>query len=83
MGSNKESEFLKIAKTTLWRWLEFLEKEGQLELKKTTKYTIITIPKWEEYQEERNSNGTQTGTQVGTNKNEKNEKNREIGRAHV
>lgn len=74
MGSNKESEFLNIAKTTLWRWLEFFEKEGMVELKKTTKYTIVTLPNWGDYQEERNSNGTQTSTQVGTNKNDKKEK---------
>lgn len=73
MGSNKESEFLRIAKTTLWRWLEFLEGEGMLELKKTTKYTIVTIPKWEEYQGERNSNGKQTLPQVGTNNKNNNE----------
>lgn len=75
MGSKKESETLKLAKTTLWYWLDFLEKEGQLELKKTTKYTVITIPKWEEYQHDLDSNGTQIGTQMGTNKNEKNVKN--------
>lgn len=74
MGSKKESEFLGIAKSTLWFWLDFLEKEKQLELKKTTKYTIITIPNWKIYQEvelKSDSNEDADGTQIGTNKNVK------------
>lgn len=71
MGSNKESEFLGIAKSTLWFWLEFLAKEGQIELKKTNKYTIITIPKWDLYQQlelKSETNQYTDGTQIGTNK---------------
>ena len=46
MGSIKSSEKLQLAKSTLWYWLEFLEKEGQVEIKKTNKYSVITIKNW-------------------------------------
>lgn len=73
MGSNKESAALKIAKTTFWRWLEFFESEQMLELKKTTKYTVVTIPNWELHQGVELKRDA-SGPEVGTNKNDKKEK---------
>lgn len=75
MGSTTAKEQLSLAKATIWYWLNFLEKEGQVRLEKTTKYTIVTIPKWEEYQHELDTNETQSERKVGTNKNDKNDKN--------
>ena|SRR3990167_5855035 len=77
-GSNHSSEELKLAKSTIWYWLEFLEREGQVELKKTNKYTIITMKNWDKYQEVGNKSETNeetNGKQIGTNKNVKNVKN--------
>ena len=78
MGSKKESEILKIAKSTLWFWLEYLAKEGQLELKKTNKYTIIKVKNWKKYQLlelKSDSNEDADGTQIGTDNNVKKDKN--------
>lgn len=78
MGSLKESEFLQIAKSTLWFWLEFLEREGQVELKKTSKYTLVKVKNWEKYQGvvlKSDSNEDADGNQMGTDKNDKKEKN--------
>lgn len=79
MGSKKESEILKIAKSTLWFWLEYLAREGQLELKKTTKYTVIKVKNWKKYQLlelKSDSNEDADGTQIGTNNNVKKVKNK-------
>ena len=63
---------------TLWRWLKKFEKEEMLSIKSTTKYSVITIKNWNEYQANDNqvSSGRQTTVkQVSTIKNEKNDKN--------
>jgi uncharacterized phage protein (TIGR02220 family) len=41
----------RVNDTTLWRWLKFLESEGYLNIKSTTKYTVISIKNWNQYQE--------------------------------
>lgn len=69
-GRDKLSEITGIPHTTIDRILEYLENEGQIGQQKTTKYRLITILNWKDYQE-RASNGHQTGT----NKNEKKDKN--------
>lgn len=74
MGLINAKEELALAKSTISYWLDFLEKEGQVELKKTNKYTIITIQKWKDYQVvglKSDSNEDTDGTQIGTNKNDK------------
>lgn len=73
MGSLKASEQLDLAKSTIWYWLDFLESEGQVGIKKTNKYSIITIKNWDKYQEVGNkseSNEDTDGKQIGTNKND-------------
>jgi hypothetical protein len=78
MGLIKASEEMDLAKTTIRYWLEFLQREGQVELKKTTKYTIVKVKNWTKYQEvehKKNSNDTTNGTQKETNNNVKKEKN--------
>lgn len=79
MGSHKESEMLKIARATFWWWLEFLAKEGMIELKKTNKYTVITITNWKNYQSDLDSNKTQISTQTEPDKNVKNVKEEPTG----
>lgn len=63
---------------TLWRWLKKFEKEEMLSIKSTTKYSVITIKNWNEYQA--NDNQVSSGRQatvkpVSTIKNDKNDKN--------
>ncbi len=35
---------------TVWRWLQILEKAGNLSLETSKRYTIVTIAAWETYQ---------------------------------
>ena len=77
MGSLTAEEKLRMAKSTIWYWLNFLEKEGMIGIKKTNKYSIITIKNWDKYQDVGNkseSNEETNKNQIRTNKNEKNEK---------
>ncbi|REC31318.1 GntR family transcriptional regulator [Enterococcus pseudoavium] len=63
---------------TLWRWLKRFEKEEMLSIKSTTKYSVISINKWDEYQgsdQQVSSGRPSTVQQVSTYKNEKNDKN--------
>ncbi len=63
---------------TLWRWLKKFEKEEMLSIKSTTKYSVITIKNWNEYQANDNqvsSDRQATVKPVSTIKNEKNDKN--------
>lgn len=82
MGSLTAKEQLRMAVSTIWYWLDFLEKEKQVVIKKTNKYSIITIQNWCDYQEVENKSDTNditNRTQIGTDKNDiritKNEKN--------
>lgn len=67
-----------IKESTVERILKLLENEHQIEQQKTTKYRLITIVKWEDYQNsdsKKNSKRTTSGQQADTNKNDKNVKN--------
>lgn len=61
-----------IPKSTIERALALFETEAQIGQQKTNKYRLITILKWTTYQSERATGGQQTGT----NKNDKNDKNK-------
>lgn len=73
-GRKQLSENTGIPETTVERILSFFEKERQIGQQKTTKYRLITIYKWSEYQILDNKRTT-SGQQADTNKNEKKEKN--------
>lgn len=62
-----------IPETTVERILNLLESEQQIGQQKTTKYRLITIVNWKEYQE-RTPERTASGQPADTNKNDKNEK---------
>lgn len=67
-----------IVGRTLWRWLKRFEKEEMLSIKSTTKYSVISVNNWDEYQssDQQVSNSRPTSVQqVSTYKNEKNDKN--------
>lgn len=67
-----------IVGRTLWRWLKKFESEQMLSIKSTTKYSVITINKWDEYQssDHQLSSGRPSSVQqLSTYKNEKNDKN--------
>ena len=64
------------------RWLSMLESEQQIEQQKTSKYRLITVKKWSEYQNDEQENEQQMNNkrttdeqQTNTIKNVKNDKN--------
>lgn len=66
----------KVKDTTLWSWLKRLEQWGDIDIKSTNKYSLITVVKWSEYQEtlttesQQIDNGNTTKQQqTDTNKN--------------
>lgn len=70
--SNKQSEI------SWWRYLNNLAKWEMLNIKKTNKYSVVSIVKWDEYQESEqqvNNKCTSNEQQMNTNKNVKNGKN--------
>jgi len=76
IGGIKAEETLKIARTTIYYWLKFLQDEKMVDIKKTNKYTVITILNWEQYQGvdiKSTSNVTSDGQQMDTNNKDKKE----------
>lgn len=74
-GAKREHQ---VNSASVWRWLKQFEKEQMLNIKSTTKYSVISINNWEEYQgseQQVNIKRTTSEQQVNTNKNEKNYKN--------
>lgn len=61
-------------KSTVYRWLETLERCGCLNIKKTTKYSVVTVSNWIEYQQieqQMNNKCTSNVQQMNTNNNVK------------
>ncbi|MEX1447787.1 replication protein [Enterococcus sp. C76] len=69
---------IQVNSGSVWRWLKQFEKNGMLNIKSTTKYSVISIKNWSLYQsseQQMNIKCTTSEQQVHTNKNEKNYKN--------
>lgn len=67
-----------IVGRTLWRWLKKFENEQMLSITSTTKYSVISIKNWHDYQvsdQQVSSARPSTVQQVSTYKNDKNDKN--------
>lgn len=67
----------RVTSRTVWRWVKKFEKEQMLSIKSTTKYSVITVIKWDEYQssDKHVSSGCQAPVKhLSTNKNDKNVK---------
>lgn len=74
-GAKREHQ---VNSTSVWRWIKLFEKEGMLDIKSTTKYSVISISNWGAYQSDEqqvDNKWTSSEHQVDTNKNEKNYKN--------
>lgn len=77
-GRDALSEATGIHRSSIERILNFLEIEHQIEQQKTTKYRLITILNWKEYQEKDSNPSNKRATneqQMSTNKNVKKVKN--------
>jgi len=80
-GLSVASSDLKIPKTTIYRILERLKKEGNISVKPENKFSIITIINWDAYQDTQNQNGKQMENKRKTNGNiqeQKKLKNKDI-----
>ncbi|MDO3680679.1 conserved phage C-terminal domain-containing protein [Paenibacillus ehimensis] len=68
-----------LSESTLWRMLSRFESEQMLNIKKTTKYSVVTVVNWIQYQD-LDSNWTANEQQLNTNKNVKNVKKKDLKR---
>jgi len=73
-GRKALSKQIRVPESTIEDILKYLETQHQIRQQKTTKYRIITILKWSEYQDT-TANPTTEQQQSDTNKNDKNDKN--------
>lgn len=67
-----------IVGRTLWRWIKKFEEEQMLSIKSTTKYSVVTVKNWNEYQasdQQVSINRPSTVHQVSTINNAKNAEN--------
>ena len=68
----------RMSEQTLWRWMKMFEKEQMLNIKSTTKYSVITITNWNYHQQGEQqvfNNQTAHEQQSNTNKNVENKEN--------
>ena len=49
-GRKKASQELEMSASTVWFWMLTLESNTYIDIKRTSKYSIVTINKWKEYQ---------------------------------
>ncbi len=73
-GRKKAAKELKMSESAIQRNTYFLEKAGNLNIKRTNKYSIFQIVNWHLYQDV-NIKRTSSEHQANTDKNDKNEKN--------
>ncbi|KGR74872.1 hypothetical protein [Ureibacillus sinduriensis] len=74
-GAKKEDI---VSPITLWRWLNLFEKLEMLNIKKTTKYSVVTVINWGGYQhheQQVNNKRTTNEQQMNTNNNVNNVNN--------
>lgn len=67
-----------VVSRTIWRWLKRFEKEGMLSITSSTKFSVISITNWSDYQgnDQQVSSDSPTSVQhLSTYKNDKNDKN--------
>ena len=74
-GASREQQ---VNSTSVWRWLKKFEEEQMLDIKSNTKYSVVSIKNWYQYQvseQQVDINRTSSGQRVDTIKNAKNVKN--------
>ena len=81
-GRKKASEELNMSESLVYRYMQFLKDEGNLDITANNKFSVVTIAKWEDYQfqdekmnSKMNNKWTTNEQQMNTNKNIKNNKN--------
>jgi hypothetical protein len=77
-GRNKASEELEMSGSTIWWWMSQLEVDRYIDIKKTSKYSVVSILNWKTYQRldsKVDNRSNHKKQQIDTNKNVKNVKN--------
>ncbi|NLK71936.1 MAG: hypothetical protein GX285_02810 [Clostridiales bacterium] len=87
-GRKQLSRITGLSESFIYRALKYFESEQQIEQQKNNKFTLITILNWEKYQgngttneqqieQQMNNQRTTSEQPVNTNKNDKNDKNKD------
>lgn len=78
-GRKKASEELNMKERTIYDYFKLLEKLQMISIKSNNKFSVITVEKWEDYQDKKSNNQQQDNNktttkqqQSNTNKNVKN-----------
>lgn len=74
-GREKASEELKMTESTVYKYIKLLEKLQMISINSNNKFSIVSIEKWEDYQEKKQQENNKVTTkeqQSNTNKNVKN-----------
>jgi uncharacterized phage protein (TIGR02220 family) len=85
-GRDEAAKELKLHPSTLYRYMQLLKNVGNLNIKPNNKFSLVTLENWGLYQantQEVNNKRTTNEQQMNTNKNVKNEKNKDIYSAAV
>lgn len=84
-GEKKWGRILRVSSSTARRIKDVLKNEDLIEEQTNNRFTLITVKKWEEYQQNKEQNEEQMKNkrrtdeeQMKTNKNDKNDKNKDI-----
>lgn len=74
-GREKASEELKMTESTIYKYIKLLEKLQMISINSNNKFSVISIEKWEDYQDKKQQENNKVTTkeqQSNTNKNVKN-----------
>lgn len=71
-GRKKLSKITGVAESQIYKILNYLELEHQIEQQKTTKFTIITIVNWDKYQGKEQQKEQQSNNRVTTEEQQSN-----------
>lgn len=74
-GREKASEELKMTESTVYKYIKLLEKLQMISINSNNKFSVVSIEKWEDYQDKKQQENNKITTkeqQSNTNKNVKN-----------
>lgn len=74
-GREKASRELNMTESTIYKYIKILEKLQMISINSNNKFSVVSIEKWEDYQDKKQQNNNKIATkeqQSNTNKNVKN-----------
>lgn len=79
-GRKRAAERLGIPESTVWAYMKMLKDDGSINIRPTSKYSIITVINWGHYQGTPTGLSTANEQQTDTNKNVNNYENRYVSK---